>query len=117
MKNFFVVLTVSLFKAFYYIFQLILKPIRSQEDLYFLRVTFFCEHIEQINIAIYPFLTSVPWLALPESWAASAMVPSPVALPLSPSCGLVASNNTLSEAIACSWVAFSSTLPENIKNI
>ena len=51
--------------------------------------------------------TSVPWLALPESWAWS-----PPAPPLALSWGLVASRSTFKEAIACSWVAFSSTLPE-----
>jgi len=33
------------------------------------------------------------------------------ALPLMPSCGLVASKSTFSEAMACNCVAFSSTLP------
>lgn len=42
--------------------------------------------------------------AAPEYWAAVD-----VAAPL---CGLVASSSTFSEAIACSCVAFSSTLPE-----
>ncbi len=72
-------------------------------------------------------LTSVPWLALPESFAPPAppappapLTPSapltPAAVPLMPSWGFVASNNTLRDAIACSWVAFSSTLPEIIKH-
>ena len=68
-------------------------------------------------------LTSVPWLALPESFAGSNPVlsgspdpPWPPTVPLAPagpplSWGLVASSSTFREAMACSCVAFSSTLP------
>lgn len=46
---------------------------------------------------------SLDWVAMAECRAAVAPAP--------PAVGLVASNSTLSEAIACSCVAFSSTLP------
>ena len=62
--------------------------------------------------------TSVPWLALPESWAGSTPdLSSCPAVPLAPSWGLVASRSTLSDAIACSCVAFSSTLPVRRRNV
>lgn len=48
----------------------------------------------------------VSCLAAAATWLAAELVAAPF-------CGLVASSSTFSEAMACSWVAFSSTLPEN----